>query len=167
MSVVLVILAVLVAYCLWALSRDYRLSVATPIDASAEEVWAVLTDTASYPDWNPFIVESTGDLTPGGTITITTVDVNGESMSFNPRLLAVDPERELRWIGTVGVRGFFDGEHSFRIEPGPGDGVTLVQEEWFSGVAVPPMINSVRSSTEPMFEQMNLALAEEVIARRA
>lgn len=95
MSVVLVMLAVLVAYCLWALSHDYRLSVATPIDASAEEVWAVLTDTASYPDWNPFIVESTGDLTPGGTITITTVDANDESMSFNPRLLAVDPEREL------------------------------------------------------------------------
>jgi hypothetical protein len=38
-------------------------------------------------------------------------------MNFKPTVLAVEPERELRWIGRFLVRGLFDGEHSFRIEP--------------------------------------------------
>ena len=30
------------------------------IDASAERVWGILTDFASYPEWNPFIRRISG-----------------------------------------------------------------------------------------------------------
>ena len=37
------------------------------IDASPERVWDVLTDFASYPQWNPFIRRISGELEVGGT----------------------------------------------------------------------------------------------------
>jgi len=44
-----------------------RLDIVTDIviDAGAERVWGVLTDFASYPEWNPMIRRASGELAPG------------------------------------------------------------------------------------------------------
>ena len=38
------------------------------IDAPAEQVWTVVTDLASYPVWNPFVVSCASTLVPGDPI---------------------------------------------------------------------------------------------------
>ena len=35
------------------------------IEAPPERVWQILTDLDSYPDWNPFIIEGSGQVTEG------------------------------------------------------------------------------------------------------
>jgi uncharacterized protein YndB with AHSA1/START domain len=40
------------------------------IEADAAKVWAILTDLASYPDWNPFIPSATGQLEPGARLRV-------------------------------------------------------------------------------------------------
>lgn len=74
------------------------------IDATAADVWAAPTDTAAYPQWNPFLISSTGEIRVGSTLT-DTLRNHGSEMTFRPEVLVADPERELRWIGRFGVPG--------------------------------------------------------------
>jgi hypothetical protein len=153
---------VLIAYCVFSIARPTVLRTAIELDATPDQVWKVLTDRGSYPDWNPFIVSSTGDLTTGATITNVLKDTTGKETTFTPKLLAVEPGRELRWIGRVGFGGIFDGEHSFRIEALPGGRSRLIQQETFRGVAVPVMSGWLDSKIKPQFTAMNEALAARV-----
>jgi hypothetical protein len=153
------LVALLAGYTTYAVLRPTMLTTSIEIAAESDQVWAVIADRETWPEWNPFIVSSTGDLTVGGTITNVMRDKSGKDSTFTPTVLAADPGRELRWIGKLGFGGIFDGEHSFRIEPLDPGRVRLVQEERFTGVAVPFMAGWLRSSIEPQFEAMNQALA--------
>lgn len=137
------------------------------IGATPEQVWAVLADRAAYPEWNPFIVRSTGELAEGATIENVMRDADGTQRTFTPTLLVVRPGRELRWLGRFWLPGLFSGEHAFVIEPRPGGGVTLRHTERFRGLLVPLLARTLRRGTLPQFHAMNAALAERVRATAA
>jgi hypothetical protein len=88
---------------------------------------------------------------------------------MHPTILAVEPRRELRWLGRLGLPGLFDGEHGFRIEADATsrDRVRFVQEERFTGVFAPIIMRFIGGSARQGFEAMNYALksrAEQVPA---
>ncbi|GAA3544088.1 SRPBCC domain-containing protein [Kribbella ginsengisoli] len=153
------VVALLAGYCIYAIAHTTVLHTEIEIDATPDEVWKVLADRAAYPDWNPFIISSTGDLKTGAKITNILKDTNGDETTFTPELLAVDPGKELRWIGKIPPGGIFDGEHSFRIEALPDGRSRLIQEEKFNGIAVPFTVGMLNKTIKPQFEAMNRALA--------
>ena len=126
------------------------------INASSSKVWQVLTDFEAYPQWNPFIRQMSGSARPGGQLTIG-LNLSGSTITIQPTVLVVQPERELRWIGRLFIPGVFDGEHSFIIEPQGASQVHFVQSETFNGVLV-PFSGTILSDTERGFQEMNLAL---------
>lgn len=128
------------------------------ISATPERVWNVLTGFAAYPDWNPFIRSLDGPIAVGARLDARIQPPGGRAMRFRPRLLAANPDRELRWLGHLGVPGVFDGEHSFRIEPLDTDRVRFVQEESFAGLLAPLVLRFVERGTRQGFEAMNRAL---------
>lgn len=128
------------------------------IDAPAERVWAVLADSAAYPEWNPFIPRLVGRLEPGAKLEVRLEPPGGTAMTFRPTVLAAEPARELRWLGRLFVPGLFDGEHRFAIEPLGEARVRLVHEERFSGVLVGLFAGSLDKHTRSGFEAMNRAL---------
>ncbi len=79
-------------------------------------------------------------------------------MSFRPTVLVADPNRELRWLGHLWVRGLFDGEHSFSIEPLGEGRVRFVQRERFGGLLLPLLSKMLDGDTRRGFEEMNRAL---------
>ena len=129
------------------------------IDVPADRVWAVLTDTASYPEWNPFIKRLDGELRHGAKLDVEIEPPGGRAMTFKPTVTAVQPNRELRWLGHLMVRGLFDGEHRFQIEELSGGRSRLTQSERFSGLLSRPLAGTL-GKTERGFEAMNRALKE-------
>jgi hypothetical protein len=130
------------------------------IQAPAGRVWQILTDVASFPQWNPFIRHARGTLREGERLEVFIQPSGARGMSFRPVVLSVEPEREVRWLGHLLVPGLFDGEHIFTIEPrGPGR-VHFVQREIFTGLLVPLFARGLDTDTRRGFDEMNRALKE-------
>ena len=103
------------------------------IAAPPSRVWAVLVDTADYLRWNPFMRLS-GPLLQGHVIEHVELD-GGDRIVFHPRLLAVRPDRELRWLGRIVLPRLLDAEHVILLRP-DGEGTLLTQGERLRGVGV-------------------------------
>ena len=130
------------------------------IDAPAERVWHLLTDFASYPQWNPFIRSIRGQPIRGEGLEVRIEPPGGRGMTCKPKVLDAEDNRELRWLGHLLVSGLFDGEHSFTIESLAKNRVRFVQREAFKGLLVPLFARSLETNTQRGFEEMNRALKE-------
>lgn len=127
------------------------------IDAPVATVWHVLTDQRAYPAWNPFITAFSGNLSRGERLAVTIQPPGSSAMRFRPTVTAVAAERELRWLGRVGIPGIFDGAHAFVLDETPDGGTLLTQSETFRGVLV-GLMGSALERTERGFILMNDAL---------
>lgn len=131
------------------------------IAASPEQIWAVLVDLARWNEWNPHIIEAAGTPAVGAALKLTMVDPKGRKTSFKPKVVAVDDQRELRWIGKLaGIPGLFTGEHRFQLEAIDG-GTLLTHSETFSGLLVAPLRKMLAHLPET-FASVNRALADRV-----
>lgn len=128
------------------------------IAASPARVWAVLTDFARYPDWNPFIPAIGGELHEGARLSVRLAPPGGRALTMRPTVRAVEPEQRFAWLGRLGVPGIFDGAHEFVLTP-DGDGTRFVQRETFRGLLVPLTGRTIARAAEG-FDDMNRALAE-------
>ena len=128
------------------------------IQASAQRVWKLLTDFTSFPLWNPFIRRVSGEVKEGKQIKVYVQPSGTSGIKFQPTILKVEPNRELRWRGHFLTPGFFDGEHIFTIEPLDENCVRFVQREIFNGSLVPLFANKLDNETMRGFEEMNHAL---------
>ena len=126
------------------------------IAAVPERVWAVLVDFDAYPEWNPFIRRISGDAAVGARLEVRIEPPGGRGMTFKPAVIRAEPDRELSWLGRLGLPGLVDGEHHFELLRR--DNETLfVQRERFTGILV-PLLGRQLEKTRRGFEQMNDAL---------
>src|SRR4051794_18266607 len=97
----------------WGELAPHEVSASVEIAAPAGKVWGILTDFRGFPQWNPFIVKAEGEPKKGAKLHNVLRDSGGGTMTFEPKILAADPGRELRWIGRLWMPGIVDGEHYF------------------------------------------------------
>jgi hypothetical protein len=142
-------------------SQAHELHSEVDIEASAESVWKLLTDLASYAQWNPFVRRAAGEAQVGSQLDVYLQPDDGRGMRLRPIVLVAEPMHELRWRGKLFISGLFDGEHSFTIVPLGPDRVRLVQHEVFTGLLVPVLWNGLKDSTLRGFRAMNQALKEQ------
>jgi hypothetical protein len=135
---------------------ETRIEIAAPV----QRVWSLLVDFESYSQWNPFIRSIEGTPEVGQPLHVFIQPPGSNGMRFRPTVLAVAPNRELRWKGRLLFAGLFDGEHYFQLESKAG-GVTFRQGETFSGILVPLFRRSLDGATRQGFVAMNEALKRE------
>ncbi len=130
------------------------------INASPKKVWSILSNFDNYPSWNPFIKSIKGEVKVGGKIIARIEPPEAKGMTFKPKILAYETNKELRWIGHLLVKGLFDGEHIFELIDNGNGTTTFIQREKFKGILVPFFKKMLDNNTKRGFEQMNNKLKE-------
>ena len=131
-----------------------ELSVSVDVPATPETVWAVLTDTDAYPQWNT-LLSVRGEFTVGETVAVWLSIPGLPSLPISPEITAVEPERALRWRSQLlGI----EAEHAFLLEPLDGGGTRFVQTERFGGAMAGPVLSRFERRIRRGFEQMNVGL---------
>jgi len=128
------------------------------INASAERVWQLLTDFASFPQWNPFIQHVSGQLKRGAQLEVTLQPSGTHATTIRPIVLKTEPNRELRWVGRWLLPGLLDDEHIFTIEPLDAERVRFTQREIFTGLLAAFHARSRNTDTRRGFREMGKAL---------
>jgi hypothetical protein len=140
----------------------FAVTTATPqIAASPGQVWEVLSDTAAYPEWNPFVRRLDGALDVGSRISVDLQPGQKKPHTMRPKVVEVQPGRTFTWLGHVGVPGLLDGRHTFTVEA-IGEGTRLTQHEVLSGALTPLFRSMLTRDTPRAFVASNDALAARV-----
>jgi len=127
------------------------------INATPSTVWNILSNFEDYKNWNPFI-HIDGELKEGQQLK-NTIYLEGQSPQvFKPNLTKVEEGKSFRWVGRLFVKGLFDGEHYFVLEPFGKSQTKLIHGENFSGVLSGVLLKMIGEKTKAGFEKMNMAL---------
>lgn len=128
------------------------------INAPTSRVWSILTDFEQYPSWNPFIKSFEGQPAVGKHFKVTIQQPGSKPMTFNPKCLKFETDKEFSWLGHLFIKGLFDGEHIFELND-MGEGKThFVQREIFKGILVPLLWKQLNTKSRRGFEMMNESL---------
>ncbi len=149
---VIVVLALIGIGLAFAFPPERDVITTITIAAPPAQVWKVLTDTASYPAWNPNMV-LIGDLAVGNVIEHDEGQ-GAHRMVFHPTIMTVAPDRALAWRGHMGPPHVFDALHYFTLAPQNG-GTAFTQGEHLTGVAL--WLFDTKQMV-PGFQAMNAAL---------
>jgi len=143
----------------WTMFRK-ELVTEIDIDAPVEEVWKALTDFDAYPRWNPMIIRASGELRVGERLKVRFEPEGSRGHTFRPRLMVVDPGRELRWLGWPRLPAFFDTEHYWTMEAKPDGRTHLSHGTVVRGLLAPMAGKALERTSRGPFEKMNHAHKE-------
>jgi hypothetical protein len=134
----------------------------TTIAATPDTIWAILTDGARYPEWDPYAERIEGQIAPGAKIVIYTKVAPGRA--FPVTVKEFDPGKRMLWASGMPL-GLFKGERSFTLTP-TGDGmVEFTLREEFSGLLLGMIAPSLPDMSEP-FRQFTAGLKARAEAAR-
>jgi len=152
------LVVVAIAAASFLTSKTFRAEIVVP--AAPEDVWAVLMDTGSYPEWNPVFVVVDGQYAEGAKLVNKVRDPAGKILEMTAKVRTLTPNRELRQAG--GVPGVITFDHRWLLEPVEG-GTRVTQHEvdrgaflWFWNA----------DWIEPAYGKVNEALRDRVLQRK-
>lgn len=130
------------------------------INATPEKIWSILINFDNYTNWNPFIKSIKGEVKVGNIITARIEPPEAKGMTFKPKILIFETNKELKWLGHLLFAGLFDGEHKFELIDHGNGTTTFRQSEKFNGILVPLFKKQLDNNTKKGFEEMNKKLKE-------
>ena len=137
------------------LTMAFEIKTEITINATPDKVWAILTNFKAYPDWNPFIKSLKNEVIIGERILVRIEPPETKGMTFNPRVLTYNKNKEFSWLGHLLLPGLFDGKHKFELKANEDGTTTFIQSEQFRGILVPLFKGKLNHNTRNGFIEMN------------
>ena len=110
-------------------SSDVRAE--TEIEASADTVWAIISNFSKWSDWHKSSVEVR---TKNGVPIVLKTQMAGVPLRINLNKVKIVERRHLEWTGTLPIIGsLLSGTRKFTLSEISESRCRLVQEETFSG----------------------------------
>lgn len=134
--------------------KEYAAS--TSIDASPQRVWEILTDAASYPEWDPYCEKIEGTIDSGKRIRAYSTLSPGRA--FPVKVTEFVPNNRMAWTGGMPF-GLFKGVRTFTLRGREDGGTDFTVREVFSGPMLKMIGKSLPDMTEP-FRQFVLGLKD-------
>ncbi len=103
------------------------------IDASPADVWAAITNTAAYAEWNPIFRSVEGAFSEGATMAISMRLEDGSVTPVEAVVVEMVPNELLHQ--RAGFPGVLTADHQWLLEDTAG-GTRVVQHEEYRGVGV-------------------------------
>src|SRR4249920_2582167 len=113
---------------------------ATTIAAPADEIWRVLVDGASYPEWDPSVDRIEGTIAPGETLRVFTKLNPGRT--FPVKVTEFVPASRMTWTGGMPL-GLFKGVRTFTLSPNADGATRFVVREEYTGPLLPMIWKSM------------------------
>jgi hypothetical protein len=100
------------------------------IDADPQTIWTILTDGASYTDWDSGVVSLDGTIALGERLKV--VSEANPGRAFAVRVTELEPGRSMRWSGGMPL-GLFKGERTFTLTPDGDASTDFRMREQYTG----------------------------------
>lgn len=133
-----------------------KYAASTTIAATPEAVWAVLTDAAAWPSWEPNVTAVDGTIADGERITVHT---KLSDQAFPVTVAFPEPGRTMTWTGGMPL-GLFRGVRTFALTPTDA-GTEVHVHEVFSGLML-PLMRRMMPDLQPSFDAFVVALGARV-----
>lgn len=113
--------------------------VATEINASPQQVWAVFTDFSRYPEWSTYIEEVEGRAETGARLRVVMRLAGQQPLDVRVPLAEVTPGARLAWRAVIPGAAWlpgavFGGVHEFLLTALPDGRTRFVQREHLTGL---------------------------------
>lgn len=135
-------------------------SVTKTINADANTIWAILTDSSKYHDWNESVEKVEGSIALGKTIKVfAKISAN---RAFPVKVQEFVPGKKMVWRGGMPF-GLFNGVRTFTLAGTDNGPIEFQMHEEFSGLMSPLIVRTMPDLTES-FEQFATSLKAEAEA---
>jgi hypothetical protein len=119
------------------------------IQAGPDRIWAILTDGASYPDWDSGVIRVDGRIAPGEKIKV--VSSANPKRAFPVKVSEFEPSRRMVWSGGMPL-GLFRGVRTYTLTAQADGATKFTMREEYTG----PLLNMIWKSMpnlQPSFDQ--------------
>ena len=130
------------------------------IRARAETVWALLTDTVGYPQWNSTVEKIDGRIAAGEKVSVYAKATPGRA--FPLRVTEFVPPRRMVWTGGMPL-GLFTGTRSYTVTPISEGEVEFAMREEFNDLLAPLITRSIpdlQSAFDTFADDLKRAVTE-------
>lgn len=120
----------------------------TTINAPPEKVWAALTDSEHFTNWDTQMISISGTIAPQEKLTI--YSTLASNRTFNVVVSEFEPHKKMVWSSGMPL-GLFDGKRTFTLEAVGDNQTKITTQEVFKGLLL-PLFGRTIPDMNPVFE---------------